>query len=364
MNKFAQRRDVLLILLAVVASAAGLFFLTRPKPPAQWNGKDAWQWASRLNYPDEKVRREATEALQKLGADATPTLLQRLTQREPISQRVRLWLGAQLPGKLGQAFTQNLKPTTYADLHSSAARALKLLGTNGVAAVPALLRAVRDPEPQVRVDSADALGTMGEAAVPGLIELLYDPGYQVRHYSAFALGQIGPPALAATPALLKCAGEENADVRSAALYALSRIGPRAGPAMLKAVTENRGEMRRVAAKALVAVHPRGQLTLPVLCEMAADPEGTSRATAIESLSLLHITHTNAMQIYFAALQDTNAQVRLAASKALAVVAHKSGPAAESLASLKQNDPDEAVRIAAGAALEKIAALAVPPAPSR
>lgn len=351
-----QRRDLLLFAAFLVVGGSAFFFFAQPLRPARYNGRDAWEWASLLQFPTQVRRDEATAALRAMGTNAVPMLTRRLSEKEPFSRQVRVWLGGHLPGQMGRAFTKNLKPVFYADIRSTAARGLTLLGTNAAAAAPALLKALHDPEREVIWNAASALGEIGEPAVPGLIPLLDDPNYLVRHASVFALGQVGRPALSAAPALVRRVAEKNNEVRASALYTLSRIGQAAGPAVLQLVKESRGEARRAAAKALVAVHPRGHLTLPILVEMATDPEAASRAVAIEALSLLRITHTNAMTVYFAGLTDTNREVRLAASRAIGAAAHKSASATTTLVKLKDNDPDEAVRVAAGAALAEISAI--------
>lgn len=349
---------MLLLTLAVVAGTAAFFLVKRSNPAVRHQGRDAWEWAARLESPTQQARDEATAALHAMGTNAIPLLRRRLLEQEPLWNQARLWIGERLPGKMGSAFTRDLK-LTAASVRSIAANGLKALGTNAAPAAPELMRALHDSDRQVVWRAAVALGQTGEAGVLGLIALLDDSNPDIRHAATYALGEIGPPALAAVPALVKRVGEKNESLRSSALHTLSRIGPIAGPAILRMIQEDRGETRRSAARALVAVHPRGQLTLPVLVEMAHDPEATSRAAAIEALTGLHITHGDAMTVYVGGLNDTNPAVRLAAAKALGQAAPKAGHAVMSLEGLRETDPDEAVRIAAGVALDRIAALKSP-----
>ena len=350
-----NKRELLLLTLLLGVGAAAFLFLGESGPPARYNGRDAYAWARLVAWnPDQKSRAEAAAALQSMGTNALPLLRQRLAEKGPLLSRARVWLGARLPGKLGHALTKNLKPVSYSSIRSTAAMGLKELGTNAVSAVPNLIRAMHDPDLNVRWSAATALGETGGVGALALTPLMQDPDYIVRHAAAYALGQIGPPALTATPVLVQRLGDVNNSVRDSARYSLSRIGSVAGPIVLKMVQESHGEARRNAAKALVAVHPRGQLTLPVLVEMARDPDAASRAVAIESMALLRLSHTNAMEVYVVGLADTNSAVRVAAAKALEQTAHKSGYVSPTLAALKENDPDEAVRTAAADALEKIA----------
>lgn len=83
--------------------------------------------------------------------------------------------------------------------------AVDALARIGASSVPALIDALSDPSPEVRVEAARSLARMGDtgkAAVPVLIERLRDPDENVRQASARALGQMGPAAAEAVPALI------------------------------------------------------------------------------------------------------------------------------------------------------------------
>jgi len=83
--------------------------------------------------------------------------------------------------------------------------AVDALARIGASSVPALIDALKDPSPEVRVQAARSLARMGDsgkAAVPVLIERLHDPNEEVRQASARALGQMGPAAAQAVPALI------------------------------------------------------------------------------------------------------------------------------------------------------------------
>lgn len=87
-------------------------------------------------------------------------------------------------------------------VRETAADALARIGT---AAVPALIDALHDPNPDVRSRAAGAIARMGppaKEAVPNLIVALADPDWKVRRSAARALGQIGAGAAEAVPALI------------------------------------------------------------------------------------------------------------------------------------------------------------------
>jgi HEAT repeat protein len=91
-----------------------------------------------------------------------------------------------------------------------AAQALGEFGGQAQAAAPALRLALRDPEPQVRVNAAYALWQVdqtAEAAVPVLSAALgeadWGSGGAARQRAVMRLGQIASDAKAAFPALLE-----------------------------------------------------------------------------------------------------------------------------------------------------------------
>jgi hypothetical protein len=93
-------------------------------------------------------------------------------------------------------------------------------------ALPALLIAFRDSDPNVRGWAAQAVGNTGAnalAAVPALIELLESADEGSRHSACIALGQIGPSARAALPALRAALDDSSPSVRAFAARAIQRI---------------------------------------------------------------------------------------------------------------------------------------------
>lgn len=88
-------------------------------------------------------------------------------------------------------------------MREAAAVALSRIGEP---AVPALIDALRSPNPEMRMQAADTLARIGPGAsqaVPSLTELLDDEDVRVRKSAARALGQIGPKAAEAVPSLMR-----------------------------------------------------------------------------------------------------------------------------------------------------------------
>jgi HEAT repeat protein len=77
--------------------------------------------------------------------------------------------------------------------------------------VPALLRALHDPNAAVRSRAAESLGALGcglDRVLPALILCLEDSDPSVRLSAAQSLGWLGPPAAPALPTLLELLRKE------------------------------------------------------------------------------------------------------------------------------------------------------------
>jgi HEAT repeats len=95
-------------------------------------------------------------------------------------------------------------------------------------ALPALVVALQDSEPNVRAWSAQAIGEIGpdaESAVPELITLLSNPDEGSRNSACIALRGIGPPAKTALPVLRNSLSDPSKDVRRFAELAIKSIQP-------------------------------------------------------------------------------------------------------------------------------------------
>ncbi len=93
-------------------------------------------------------------------------------------------------------------------------------------ALPALLRALKAGDANMRARAADELGQLGVKAVPALSSLmkaLGDRSPRVRASAGLALGNIGTRHAAVEPLLKKALKDRSEDVRYAAALALSRI---------------------------------------------------------------------------------------------------------------------------------------------
>ncbi len=154
-------------------------------------------------------------------------------------------------------------------------------------AVPALVGALEDPDPEGRALAAFALGQTGadgSGAVAALTSLLEAPGARVRGEAAVALGRIG----GATEALVAAARRErDAEARASLAHALLHDGSDgAHEALLSLAKDPDRDVRFPAIYALT--RQKVPSALPVLSEvaMSSSVDPLSRAFAIRGVGAL------------------------------------------------------------------------------
>jgi HEAT repeat protein/Tfp pilus assembly protein PilF len=153
-----------------------------------------------LKDEDPAVREAAAEALARIGKPAIPALVEALKHDE---LRVRF----------------------------GATRALLLMKKDAKESIPALVDALDDQSNMVRFGAGRALVTIGDAAIPALIRGLKEPKQRVRYHSILVLLQFREKAKDAIPALTAALSDKDTFVRAAAGNALGAMGPIAKPAM-------------------------------------------------------------------------------------------------------------------------------------
>jgi hypothetical protein len=100
--------------------------------------------------------------------------------------------------------------------------------TNGLSAVPVLLRCLEDGDDRVVRGAAGALGSLAvepDRCVPALAGLLQQTNSAVRSVGVFALFCFGKEARPAVPGLVGCLGDSDPLIRRVATNALRKIAP-------------------------------------------------------------------------------------------------------------------------------------------
>ncbi len=178
-----------------------------------------------LQDPDEEVRREAVEALVRIGTPAMQPLVSALREEDSeVRRRV-----AEVIGRFYSS--SDTEPLMHAFV----------------------LSALKDGDALSRARMATLLGEIGDGwAVKPLIEALYY--FNVREAAGKAILGIGEPALGPLMAALK---HHHIPVRKAAAQLLGCIGdPRAASALQSALKDRDWEVREAARAALDAIRGR------------------------------------------------------------------------------------------------------------
>jgi len=141
----------------------------------------------------------------------------------------------------------------------------------GPASVPALARALRDPDPQMRRDVAVALDVVGggwwhfrdggskldlRPALPALLAALQDSDPGVRSWAAQDISDMGAGAAAAVAPLRAMLHRPDTESRGTACRALGEIGSAARgalPDLRRALSDSSPEVRQAARAAIVSI---------------------------------------------------------------------------------------------------------------
>ncbi|HEX7896905.1 MAG TPA: HEAT repeat domain-containing protein [Planctomycetota bacterium] len=202
------------------------------------------------------------------------------------------------------------------DVRLAAASALAAIEPGNAAILPAVVAELKGEQ---RKTAAEVLGDLGAPGVPALIDALKDADAGVRWSAAESLGRIGVAAKAAVPALT--AALDDKEVRSIAADALAAMGPEAKPAipgLVKIIrTEKDRPLRYTAGVALFRIDKASAgPASPLLAEELRNPDGRARHDAITLLVSIGPAGQEATPVLIEMLKDKASYARHMASHAL------------------------------------------------
>jgi HEAT repeat protein len=341
-----SKRLIVILALIGLGLVAIVVFLWWQTDSTSYRGKTIMIWALQLASPDAAARDEATSAFKNLGPTAVPSLVKLLKTKDPGLRR-RAWaIAVKLPRSLRAWFFRDVNWPDPTDLRTAAAKALGLIGPRAQSAIPALSRSLRDPAPQVRLETATAMARIGKESVPDLLEALDDPDTEVRHAAAYALGEIGPDAHTAVPRLLEMLGENDGPLRASVAYSLSRIGPSDLPAVMDLLEHGSDASQVEAVKVLLGYYHSLRRAVPVIGNMATNESPAVRQKALECLSVMREAEALAFSVAICSLKDPAVEVRLTA---ITVLGQIGLPAQTAVKSLGECLKDESPQVRASAA---------------
>ena len=158
----------------------------------------------------------------------------------------------------------------------------------------------------------------GVAAVPALIEQLHDPDPSTRIIAADWLGHIGPEATAAVPSLLVLATQDAVQhANTTAAAALRHIDLAAARRVMAHYIPllHAGDIlsRRTAAAVIGELGPVGKPAVPSLIVLMRDPDELVRRNVLAALGNIGIPADEISKALFAGLRDPSVLVRQAAA---------------------------------------------------
>ncbi|HEX6693152.1 MAG TPA: HEAT repeat domain-containing protein [Longimicrobiales bacterium] len=242
-----------------------------------------------LTHPDSQVRFAAAYALMRAGGSAAvPVLLEATRDRD-------------------------------GDIRQTAVRALRASRVDSAAvrdaARAALISALRDADPHVRINAAQALGTFREPALTQPVAaLLQDADRNVRLAAIIALDTLQT---ADAIALLQSVAGDTTEVlaiRAAALAGLVRTAPAAGIPVAQAWLRSQGWLQRLYGVRAVAAGEQDEV-VALLRESLSDPDARVLGEAVATIAAADTTQaTDAL--YVQALGSPDVIVRAGAISAL------------------------------------------------
>ncbi|WP_166831488.1 HEAT repeat domain-containing protein [Thalassoroseus pseudoceratinae] len=315
------------------------------------------------------TRRQAALTLGRLGPiaeDAVP-VLGAILKEPDAGNSTRIWIGKALA--LFGAEAATVAPTAIEILQTDQSSLgekqvmIELLGRIGSRhpqALPALIETLGMPPPAdknaardvntLRALAGESLATVGSdaiAAVPALTRTLYDENELVRRRAVEALGAIGPAASVSQSALLETMiFDESAAVRDSAAVSLSDIGPAVMESVTGLLADRDPEVRTRAAGILGRLGPKASASVVRLEELLNDEAASVRIQAIEAIWQITEEAKTVIPAAITALAETDRQHRIRAYRLLIEIGQSAPGIVREALTKVENDSRPTVRQAA------------------
>lgn len=275
-------------------------------------------------------------ALVNFGERAVPALIEMLEDKDQnIAYDAALFLGKIKNAWAIAPLIETFKNTQLASIASQALREF------GSVAVSSLVKALREPDEQVRAWAATTLGSIGEPAKMPLVHILDDADWQIREKAVYGLSWFKDKRLVRQ--LTTSATDEIVQVRRAVMYALGCVGDQSAfNILVQALEDVDAEVRANAVEAL------GKL--PHLYDASGliaaldDPDSQVRVNAAEALG--NFESRLLVEPLLEALRDADTQVCIKAAASLARLGDYATSATLALIeSLQDKDPELRAEVA-------------------
>ena len=226
------------------------------------------------------------------------------------------------------------------------------LGAIGAASVPPLLAVLRSGDQDDRTFAGYAFAHMHPSAAPALIAALDDREPRLRLAAVGALRGMEPPPADARAALAGRLHDADTDVRAQAADALGHFGASAVPDLVTAFDDPDPSVRASAASALRFIGAPARTAARALVARLGDPAAAVRVNAAAALAAVGADDPASIAALTAALDDPDHIVRWGGAMALGRLGPSAASSADALTRAEQ-DVHPLVRAAASDALARV-----------
>jgi HEAT repeat protein len=318
-----------------------------------------------LNDKEAAVRIGAAYALGKIGAkDASGALTRKMSDGgHPLQCVVCAWALVQINPDDAKLVSDTVNLMTKAlssdkvGLRREASKSLAELKVAPEKAMPALIAAMSDSDPQVLENVSQALVKWGGGHVAEIAAALQDP--KRRECAVRTLGHMGKDAKAAVPELAAALKDSDPMFRREALFALARIGPDSAIVLPQIEAEVADPTPEVQYAAIYALGKIGPASKAAAADLRKNLTSDDEFLKIASMWALLQIHGNDEQLVKEAvpaftklLKDDQEMHRIEAATALGELGPAAAKALPTLKELAESDTT-AVRKAAKDAIAKI-----------
>lgn len=315
-------------------------------------------WSALLANDDWRLRREAVEALGRMGPRAAPCVPALIALLDDPASGAALTLAEIGPGaKIAVGPLVSAMSNSDTHVRMQAAYALGRLGSEAREALPTLLAAMYDTNKDVRTQALAAVGQIGgreSGCLAAIATVLRDEDETVRRRVAAALGSLGAWAdaladdrIVINPSGLRAGAQ--AALESVGVY-IAPVAPLARTAL--AVAMDAQSWRPLLVLAAAHVGWGEQCDVRLLIELAGDQDGRVAASAMDALGALGSGAAQAVAMLSAALEHESPWIRRAAAQALGRIGEAAAVAVPSLEAHLTNETEQ-VATAAAVALGRI-----------
>jgi serine/threonine protein kinase len=252
----------------------------------EWNYGDDW-FEKVLTNLSSQVSKSTLSILKKM---LDQTLSRRYQTADEVLQEIRGTNEAKRKQKI--EFLLSLLKSSDERYISQAIYELAEFGAEANVAIPLLIDFIKDDDERFSLEVEDTLAKIGKESVPYLAELLQNEKIQIRRRAVRILAEIGSQAESAIPALIEALNDNDpqGNVRWYAVITIGEIGiaaKEAIPALIKLLKDSKSGIRAWALYALGRMGTLAKEAIPFIREMLPDEESNNVFMAgIEALDAI------------------------------------------------------------------------------